>query len=139
MADCVFCRIAAGEIPSHVVGRNEHAFAFLDANPLTEGHALVIPRKHYEHLQDIPEAEAVEWFRLIHVLAGRLQEAAGAEAMTIGLNNGRAAGQAVPHAHMHLVPRYSGDGGGTVHSIVRQEGQRPPKEVYERIRSQLGG
>jgi len=134
MADCIFCKIIAGQIPAKKLYEDEHAVALLDAFPLVEGHTLVIPKVHYVLLQDMPQAHMQAWFSAVQVVCGKLQTAMKADALTIGLNNGKAAGQAVPHVHMHLLPRYANDGGGTLHSIVRQAKQRPLDEVFQQLK-----
>ena len=134
MSDCTFCKIVAGQISAKKLYEDEHAMALLDAFPLVEGHTLVIPKAHYVLLQDMPAPAAQAWFAAVQVVSGALQAAMKADALTIGLNNGKAAGQAVPHVHMHLLPRYASDGGGTLHSIVRQAKQRPLDEVFRQLK-----
>jgi len=120
--DCIFCGIASGEIPGRVVHETDEAVAFLDANPLAPGHTLVVPRAHRERLNDAsgPEARAV--FEAVHELAGRIERAVDADATTVAVNNGEAAGQEVPHVHVHVIPRFEGDGGRPIHAIT---GERP--------------
>ncbi len=137
MTDCIFCNIVAGDIPAKTLYEDEHALALLDAFPLVEGHTLVIPKSHFQHLQDMPSATAQAWFAAVHRVAGKLQAAMGAEALTVGLHNGQAAGQAVPHVHMHLLPRFKGDGGGTLHDVVRVEDQRPLEAVHAQLQGRF--
>jgi len=134
MSNCIFCQIVAGDIPAKTLYEDDAAVAFLDAYPLTEGHTLVIPKAHHEHLQDVPEGEAAGWYAAVHRVAAVLQAALDAPALTVGLNNGKLAGQAVPHVHMHLIPRYDHDGGGTLHAVVQQAEQRSVDEVFERLK-----
>ena len=115
--DCIFCRIVAGDIPGRIVKETDHAVAFLDANPLAPGHTLVIPKQHYGRLNDVPGDEAAELFGAVHELAADVEAAVDADAVSIGINDGEAAGQEVPHTHVHLVPRFEGDGGGPFHAI----------------------
>ena len=119
---CVFCSIAAGDRPSRTVYESDGVIAFLDVNPLAEGHTLVIPREHHERLTDMPESVAVEVMDGIYHVTDAVEEAVGAEATTIAFNNGRAAGQEVPHVHGHVIPRWNGDGGGPIHAVA---GDRP--------------
>ena len=116
--DCIFCRIVSGEIPGRVVHETDDALAFLDANPLARGHTLVVPKAHRERLGDLSASESTAVFRAVHDLAGRVERAVDADGLTVGVIAGAAAGQEVPHVHGHLVPRFEGDGGGAVHSIV---------------------
>lgn len=115
--DCIFCRIVAGDIPGRIVHETDHSIAFLDANPLAAGHTLVIPKQHYSRLHDVPDGEAAELFGSVHELAADVEAAVDADAVSIGINDGEAAGQEVPHTHVHLVPRFEGDGGGPFHAI----------------------
>jgi histidine triad (HIT) family protein len=122
MDDCVFCGIAAGEIPSRTVYENDHAVAFLDANPLAPGHTVVIPREHHRTLQDLPDDAGNAVFGAIRRVTSAVEGAVDADATTVGFNNGEAAGQEVPHVHGHVIPRFEGDGGGPIHAVV---GERP--------------
>jgi histidine triad (HIT) family protein len=114
---CLFCRIAAGEIPSEKVLEDEHAFAFLDIRPLTRGHVLVIPKRHSERVADMPVEDALAVMRLVQRLTRRQGEALGAAGVTIAVNDGRAAGQEVLHVHVHLIPRHEKDGAGPIHRM----------------------
>jgi histidine triad (HIT) family protein len=117
--DCIFCQIIAGDVPSFTVYEDEHVKAFLDANPLSKGHTLVIPKEHHERLADLPPEEAAPFYEALHRLVPAVQEAVDAPGCNVGINDGAAAGQEVPHSHYHIVPRYEGDGGGAMHSIIR--------------------
>lgn len=114
-ADCPFCGIVAGEIPGRIVGENDHAVAFLDANPMAPGHTLVVPREHRERLADATETEVTAVFSLLHELAPEIETTVDADGATVGLNDGSTAGQEVPHTHAHVIPRFDGDGGGSIH------------------------
>lgn len=115
--ETLFTKIVAGEIPSHTVYEDETTYAFLDANPLAPGHTLVIPKEPYERLQDIPRAETAEVFGVLGDLAEAVETAVGADATTIALNNGEAAGQEVPHVHWHIVPQFAGDRTRPIHAL----------------------
>jgi histidine triad (HIT) family protein len=108
--DCVFCKVAAGELPSARVAETDRAIAFMDVGPIAEGHTLVVPREHYESIADAPPAELAAVYELAARIAPALVEATGAEGLNVLLNNGRCAGQLVMHLHVHLVPRRSDDG-----------------------------
>ena len=110
--DCIFCKIVAGEIPASVVFESESGLAFLDVNPLSDGHLLFVPRDHYERLSEIPPALAAKMAEAIPRLARALLAATKAQAYNLLLNEGTVAGQVVPHVHYHLIPRKSGDGLG---------------------------
>lgn len=113
--DCIFCGIVAGDIPGRIVGENDHAVAFLDANPMSEGHTLVVPRDHRERFDDMTAEEASAVFELAHSLAPTIHDAVDADGATIGMNDGEVAGQEIPHAHAHIMPRFEGDDGGPIH------------------------
>ena len=136
---CIFCRIVAGEIPAEVVLREPDVVAFLDIQPLADGHVVVIPRAHVASLEELEPAAAEALFRAVVRLAGPVREALGAAGTTIGVNNGEATGQTIPHVHVHIVPRREGDGAGSVHTIFPRGARRPLGEVGEAIRRAAGG
>jgi histidine triad (HIT) family protein len=134
---CIFCRIVAGEIPAEVVAREPEVVAFLDVQPLADGHVLVVPRTHAARLEDLSPAAAEALFRTVVRLAGPVREALGAAGTTIGVNNGEATGQTIPHVHVHIVPRREGDGAGSVHSIFPRKTTRTLPDVGTAIRRAL--
>lgn len=134
---CIFCRIARSEAPAHIVYEDEHTMAFLDIHPLVEGHTMVIPKAHYETLEALPPEQVGRVFEGVRKVSEALRRALGAEATTIGINNGKAAGQVVPHLHVHVLPRYAGDGGGTIHSILHRPAGRSLDEVQQLLQKSL--
>jgi histidine triad (HIT) family protein len=116
--DCIFCGIVDGEIPSHTVSETDGALAFLDANPLSRGHTLVIPKTHHETLADLTPQAAHHLYELLHETVPAVEAAVDADASTVAFNNGEAAGQEVPHVHAHIVPRFAGDGGRPIHALI---------------------
>jgi len=112
MADCIFCKIVAGQIPCTRVYEDPAVLAFMDINPISPGHTLVVPKKHCEAISEMSAEEAAALFRPVPSLAAAVKAALGAEALNVLQNNGRAAGQAVDHLHVHLIPRWAGDGLG---------------------------
>ena len=111
-AGTIFARIIAGQIPCQRVFENEHILAFLDLNPLAEGHTLVVPKRAVARFEDLTPDEAAELSRELPALARRIVAATGAEGFNILTNSGRVAGQEVQHVHVHIIPRRSGDGLG---------------------------
>jgi histidine triad (HIT) family protein len=107
--NCVFCAIAAGEIPSFKVYEDEFALAFLDINPFSRGHTLVIPKVHFEGLLDIDGETLSALVGCVREVAARLVPALGCDGFNILQNNGEAAGQTVRHIHFHIVPRYGSE------------------------------
>lgn len=116
--DCIFCRIAEGDVPARVVHETESTLAFLDANPLAPGHVLVIPKAHHERLNDLPADTASALYETLHALVPAAEAVADAPASTIGFNNGSEAGQEVPHVHGHVIPRFADDGGRPLHGVA---------------------
>ena len=108
----VFTRIIRGEIPCQKVFENDHVLAFLDVNPLAEGHTLVVPKRQVEQLHELSEQEVCEIAKVLGRLGERITRAVGAEGYNILQNNGAVAGQVVPHVHFHIIPRRAGDGLG---------------------------
>ncbi len=134
--DCVFCRIIRGELPAHRVYEDEMVLAFLDIHPSAPGHTLIIPKSHVAQVEDLLEEESSALFRALHLLVGRIQEAVGATASTIGINNGPGSGQEISHVHIHVIPRSKKDGGGIVQRIVRST-SRPNEDDMIRIAARI--
>ncbi|MBU0637524.1 MAG: HIT family protein [Planctomycetes bacterium] len=132
VADCVFCKIVAGEIPCQRVFENEHVLAFLDINPLSEGHTVVIPKVHAERLEGLDASQTAELARCFGTLATKLMQATGAGAYNVLQNNGALAGQVVPHVHFHLIPRRPDDGLG-----YRWNAKQAPPEELENLRARI--
>ncbi|MCW2777808.1 MAG: hypothetical protein JWN17_1533 [Frankiales bacterium] len=110
MNDCTFCRIVAGELPVRIVHEDEAAIAFLDTSPAARGHTLVVPRAHAVQIWDADESSFADVARAVHRVALRLRERLQPDGLTLRQNNGEASGQKVDHVHVHLVPRWHGDG-----------------------------
>lgn len=110
MAECIFCKIVKGEIPSFKVFENDRVFCFLDINPLTKGHTLVIPKNHYENVFDIPENDLKEIISTAKDLSVKIKKTLNAEGVNLVNASGEAAEQSIFHFHLHIVPRYKNDG-----------------------------
>jgi histidine triad (HIT) family protein len=111
MTDCVFCAIIAGDAEASVVAETERALAFLDIAPITPGHTLVVPRQHASRLADLHAEDGCELFRLGQRVAAALYASElRAEGVNLFVADGEAAGQDVFHAHLHVLPRFGGDG-----------------------------
>jgi len=106
---CLFCVVASGQIPSKKVYEDAETMAFLDINPRNKGHTLVITKKHYETLMDMPEGEAERLFGIVRKVAIAARDAVDAGGINIGQNNGKMAGQMIPHVHFHVIPRFETD------------------------------
>ena len=107
--NCIFCAIAAGEIPSFKVYEDDVVLAYLDINPFSKGHVLVIPKEHTEGLLDTPDATLSAVIARVKKVAAHIKEKLGCDGFNILQNNGEAAGQTVRHIHFHIVPRWNGD------------------------------
>ncbi len=106
--DCVFCAIAAGEIPSFKIYEDDFVLAFLDINPFSEGHTLVIPKEHYKGLLDVPPDVLAVLLERVQKVSSHIAKALACDGFNILQNNGAAAGQTVNHIHFHIVPRMEG-------------------------------
>ena len=126
--DCLFCKIANKEIPSEMIYEDEASFAFLDIHPLARGHTVIVPKRHAENILDLPDKEVGTVFLAVKTATRMLGRALNPEGFTIGINHGRISGQTVDHLHIHVIPRYEGDGGGSIHSVV---GNRPKESIQE--------
>ena len=127
--DCIFCKIASKEIPAKILVETESCIGFLDAFPLARGHALVIPKNHYEKLQDLPTDINTEVFSIVHSLISRVDSLTGATLMAV--HNGKDSGQEIPHVHVHLIPRSSEDSAAAVHSMFSQKLELSESEIDE--------
>jgi len=105
---CVFCRMANEGSPVSSVYEDDCVMAFLDNRPANDGHTLVIPKKHFETIYDIPDEEIAHLFEIVKKIAVAVKETVNPEGLTIIQRNGKAAGQHVLHLHVHVIPRYSG-------------------------------
>ena len=109
MSECIFCKIANGEIPSAALFEDENFRVILDLGPASKGHALILPKAHYADIYEIPGELAAEAMMLAKKMAERMTEVLKCDGFNIVQNNGEIAGQTVFHFHMHLIPRYEGD------------------------------
>lgn len=107
--DCIFCRIAAGEIPSATVYEDDDFRAILDLGPAAKGHTLVIPKNHSDNLLSVEPDTAAKALKVISRTANAIKEALGCDGINVVQNNGEAAGQTVMHLHFHIIPRYKND------------------------------
>jgi len=110
MDECIFCKIVKGDIPCAQVYADEKIIAFLDIAPISKGHTLVIPKAHYENLWEVPGDLGNDILRAMQKIGNGILKATGAQGLNIVMNNFPAAGQVIPHAHWHLIPRFEGDG-----------------------------
>lgn len=133
MADCLFCKIIKKEIPSEVVYEDDFALAVLDVNPRALGHTMVLPKTHSENIIDLPVEQIGSLFEAVQKVVLLLNKTFFPDGFTIGLNQGRAAGQVIDHLHIHIIPRWLNDGGSSLHSVVNN----PPKENLAETAKQI--
>ena len=135
MDDCLFCKIIEEDIPSAKIYEDKDTFAFLDINPVNPGHTLVVPKKHYRNIFDIPEETLCDMMQTAKKLAKAVKEATGSDGINIGISNEKAAGQEVFHIHIHIIPRFQGDGFKHWPGTSSTESER--KKIAEKIKKQL--
>ena len=136
--DCIFCRIIGGEIPSSKVYEDDKVYAFMDINPLNDGHLLIIPKTHAATIDEIGTEDFRAVMSATHKLAGAVKKALNPEGINIMQLNGKAANQVVPHLHVHIVPRWSGDGLTICNWEPAPGDMKRVNHVCEEIKSQLG-
>lgn len=135
MQENVFKKIIAGEIPAARVYEDERTLAFLDINPTNKGHTLVVPKEEYENMYDLPEELFCSVMKTVKRIAPAIKKAMQADGINLIMNNEPAAGQIVPHAHVHIVPRFQGDGFKHWQGRPYEEGEA--EQVAEAIREGL--
>jgi len=108
--NCIFCKIIAGEIPANKVFEDDKFIAFLDIKPNNLGHTLLVPKNHHKNIFDLPNDLLEKLGKHIQIVAGAVLKGTEASGVNVGMNNGETAGQIIWHAHIHLIPRFSGDG-----------------------------
>jgi histidine triad (HIT) family protein len=132
--DCIFCKIVSGQIPTRIIKETLHSMAFLDAFPLAKGHTLVIPKNHHIKIQDMSEQENFDLFSLVYQVLIKVDKLTGAT--LVAIHNGKEAGQEIPHVHVHLVPRKSGDSAGAIHSMFNpvKFSDSEIEEIYNKLK-----
>ena len=133
--DCIFCKIISGEIPAKILTETKNSIAFMDAFPLTKGHSLVLPKKHYEKVQDIPLDENTDLFSTVQKVLSKVDTVTGST--LIAIHNGKESGQEIPHVHVHLIPRNQDDLAGPVHSMFTKRpklSENELNEIYEKLK-----
>lgn len=137
MSDCIFCKINAGEIPSYTIFEDEATRAFLDIFPATDGHAIVIHKRHEEKITGYGKEELAAVFFTVSKVVKALEEEFGTPILSIGINHGEPAG--VHHMHVHCLPRFPGDGGGIIQTLPGKKPQEDVKNIAQRLKARMGG
>lgn len=128
--DCIFCKLANGVIPTNAIYEDEDFKVILDMGPATKGHALILPKEHADNLFELPDATAAKIMPLAKKLAISMKEKLACDGLNVVQNNGEVAGQTVMHYHLHLIPRYEGDG-----QRILWKPTSPSKEELEAVKN----
>jgi len=137
MSDCIFCKMVAKEIPATVVYEDDDVLAFMDIGPIIKGHALVISKKHYDPVTETPDETLARLHGVAKRIAAAQMNGLGADGVNIMQNNGAAAGQVVPHIHVHVIPRFDGDGHHWNWTAKKYENFDEMVELAEKMRKHL--
>jgi len=135
MNDCLFCKIVEREIPAQIIYEDDFSLAFLDINPVNPGHTLLIPKEHFKNLYDLPDDLLSKMAPNIKRLATAIKKSVVADGINIGMNNDEEAGQAVPHAHFHIMPRFKNDGYKLWHGKPYKKGEA--ESISRKIRKNI--
>ncbi len=137
MPDCIFCEILAGRAPASIVYRDEQCVVFMDIQPITPGHLLVVPAQHAASLPELDPAAGGHIFQVAQRMAAALRRSGvRCEGISLSLADGAAAGQTVFHMHLHVIPRFAGDGFGL--RLPPGFGRRPAKTDLDALAAQIG-
>ncbi|MBU2101610.1 HIT family protein [Patescibacteria group bacterium] len=131
--DWLFCKIASGEVSAHIIYEDDKTSAFLDIEPSSLGHTMVVPKEHYQDFMDLPVDNMDNLFGSVQKVVDMLGKTFGADHFTIGVNSGKILGRHVDHLHVHVIPRFSDDGGVFLQGVVKS----PPKESLEEIKDKI--
>ncbi len=126
---CLFCDIIAGQKPGQIIYEDDAVVAMLDIFPRAIGHTLVVPKKHIQNILELDDAGVGPVFLGVKNVTALLKKALAPHGFTIGINHGTVSGQAVEHLHIHIIPRFEGDGGGSIHGVVNN----PPSQSLEAV------
>ena len=137
MSECVFCKIMKGEIPCCKIYEDDKILAFLDIAPVNKGHMLVVPKKHFETLEDTDSETFKEIMLVAKKIAPVITKAVNAQGFNLGFNNKKAAGQLVPHLHIHIIPRFENDDLTIDKQPTKKYAEKEMRETAEKIRNLL--
>ncbi len=133
MKDCIFCKMIKGDIPAEKVFEDDHVITVMDIHPKAPGHVMVIPKVHASNILELPEEEIKPLFSAVKKVVNMINEALSPKGFTMGLNHGSVSGQEVNHIHFHIIPRFEGDGGSSLNSVV----DNPPEEEIAEIAGKI--
>jgi len=135
MQDCLFCKIIAREVPAEIVYDDETVLGILDMHPRAVGHTMILPKRHAETILDVPSGDLGAIFSAVQHMTELLKNRLHPDGFTIGVNHGKASGQAIDHLHVHIIPRFRADGGTSLHGVVRPPEDKPMPPLDEVRRS----
>ncbi len=130
---CFFCKIINKEVPAEIIYEDESVIAILDIHPRAPGHTMILPKIHAENILDLPEEKIEGVFKGVRKVTELLNKSLKPDGFTIGINHGKVSGQTIEHLHIHILPRWLNDNGGSVHNVV----DNPPKESLKEIKDRL--
>lgn len=136
-SDCIFCRIVSGELPSCMVYEDDDSAAFMDIGPIIQGHALVIPKRHFANIFETPPELLQKVITVVRKIAQAQADGLDADGVNVVQSNGKPAGQVVPHIHFHVIPRFVGDGHSWNWNPASYSGTGEMEKFAERIRRYL--
>lgn len=131
--NCLFCKIINKEIPAEIIYEDEEVLAILDIQPRTPGHSMVLPKTHAGNILDLRDEKIEGVFLGVKKVVGLLGKSLKPDGFTIGINHGKVSGQTIEHLHIHIMPRWFDDGGGSIHDVVNNS----PKESLEEIKKKI--
>lgn len=135
MNDCIFCKVVANEVPSYTIYEDSQTRAFLDIFGVTDGHTLVVLKKHGDTILDYSSSEIGKLWASVQKIAGAIEKAFSTEILSIGINHGEPKG--VHHLHVHVMPRYKDDNGGIMQDLPRRKRSQELAEVMKKIKKQI--
>lgn len=133
--DCLFCKIIKKEIKSEIIYEDSDAIAFLDASPRASGHTMILPKQHADNIFALDDYLIRPVFHAVKIVAGFIQKALKPDGFTIGINHGKAGGQAIDHLHIHIIPRWQNDGGSSIHDVVNNQSAESLEDIGKKIRA----
>ena len=133
MIVCFFCKIINKEVPAEIIYEDESVIAILDIHPRSPGHTMILPKIHAENILDLPEERIEPVFKAVRKVTELLNKSLKPDGFTIGINHGKVSGQTIEHLHIHIMPRWFNDAGGSVHDVV----DNPPKQNLIDIKNEI--
>ncbi|MGC9046760.1 MAG: HIT family protein [Minisyncoccia bacterium] len=131
--DCLFCKIINKEINADIIYEDEDVLVILDIQPRAPGHAIVLPKKHVANILELEQNDIGLVFSGVQKATQLLDKSLNPDGFTIGINQGRASGQTIDHLHIHIMPRWYNDGGGSIHSVVNNKPTESLSEIKNKI------